>query len=183
MKFVWHSPLSESLKFIALTIGRKRDSRRHGSSGGRFHTFFRRANNVSVTSLAKSTSCWSQGLKLLCWRRELLTVPSVKAADTSRDTAWWTTWQDSNKQEMKKWVAISVSRKVLGKSTPNLQIRERPGPPDPEIKEGGGGRPPKKKFGSWGLSLVKNYGRGGGGGVWAGPPWIRHWLSLKPSFG
>ena len=54
---------------------------------------------------------------------------------------------------------------MLGKSTPNLQIRERPGPPDPEIKEGGGGRPPqKKKFGSWGLSLVKNYGRGGGGG-------------------
>ena len=58
---------------------------------------------------------------------------------------------------------------MLGKSTPNLQIRERPGPPDPEIKEGGGGRPPKKKkFGSWGLSLVKNYGRGGGGGGGSG---------------
>ena len=53
---------------------------------------------------------------------------------------------------------------MLGKSTPNLQIRERPGPPDPEIKEGGGDRPPKKKrFGSWGLSLVKNGGGGGGG--------------------
>lgn len=159
MKFVWHSPLSESLKFIALTIGRKRDSRQHGSSG-----------NVSVTSLAKSTSCWSQGLKLLCWRRELLTVPSVKAADTSRDTAWWTTWQHSNKQEMKKWVAISVSRKVLGKSTPNLQIRERPGPPDPEIKEWGGGRPPKKKNSALGASVWSKIMVVGGGGVGPGPP-------------
>ena len=50
--------------------------------------------NLNFTSLAKSTSCWSQGLKLLCWRRELLTVPSVKAADTSNDTAWRTTGRE-----------------------------------------------------------------------------------------
>ena len=42
---------------------------------------------------------------------------------------------------------------MLGKSTPNLQIRERRGPPDPEIKEGGGGRPPKKKTSALGASV------------------------------
>ena len=42
---------------------------------------------------------------------------------------------------------------MLGKSTPNLQIRERPGPPDPEIKEGGGGWPPKKKNSALGASV------------------------------
>ena len=54
--------------------------------------------NLNFTSLAKSTSCWSQGLKLLCWRRELLTVPSVKAADTSNDTAWRTTKRETQQK-------------------------------------------------------------------------------------
>ena len=54
--------------------------------------------NLNFTSLAKSTSCWSQGLKLLCWRRELLTVPSVKAADTSNDTAWRTTGRETQQK-------------------------------------------------------------------------------------
>ena len=56
---------------------------------------------------------------------------------------------------------------MLGKSTPNLQIRERPGPPDPEIKEGGGGRPPKKKNSALGASVwskIMVVGGGGGSG-------------------
>ena len=56
---------------------------------------------------------------------------------------------------------------MLGKSTPNLQIRERPGPPDPEIKEWGGGRPPKKKNSALGASVwskIMVVGGGGGSG-------------------
>ena len=57
---------------------------------------------------------------------------------------------------------------MLGKSTPNLQIGERPGPPDPEIKEGGGGRPPKKKNSALGASVWSKImvvgGAGGGSG-------------------
>ena len=67
---------------------------------------------------------------------------------------------------------------MLGKSTPNLQIRERPGPPDPEIKEGGRGWPPQKKNSALGASVwskvmvVGGEGgvRPGGGGVRPGPP-------------
>ena len=34
------------------------------------------------------------------------------------------------------------------------------------------------------LQIVRWGGGGGGGGApRAGPPWIRHWLLLKPSFG
>ena len=57
---------------------------------------------------------------------------------------------------------------MLGKSTPNLQIRERPGPPDPEIKEGGGGRPPKKKIRLLGPQFGQKLWSWGGGGGGAG---------------
>ena len=60
---------------------------------------------------------------------------------------------------------------MLGKSTPNLQIRERPGPPDPEIKEGGGGRPPKKKNSALGASVWSMI-LGGGGRVPLDPPLV-----------